>query len=833
MKEIFNNNNIGIMYRIINVLLLGTDQTINTACLLFGLLKDKKLGSDNIANVIYRNLSFINQIKLKKAAKYIATELERLKTLTSEDVDIKKKLATMINMPDNVKAYVIEKLSESKSSGDNNYKAQMAINALMNYPWKSKNAKSEYEEIRKCHNKSREYMKNVAYQLDNSVYGHSKTKKLLLEMVAKWLQNPESSGQAVGLVGPPGCGKTLLAQSISKALNIPFVMIPLGGANDANDLIGHNYTYSGAQYGMIVRQMIKANNWRCVMLFDEVDKACSKNGSNEIFNVLIHITDQTNNNKFQDKFFSSSIEFDLSGVLMIFSYNDSDKIDPILMDRIFEIDVKPYSINDKVSIVKNYMFKELCQTIGFRPESITLSETNIRYIIEKYTTEAGVRELKRKLETILLKLNIDRIYIKGPFKKLLSRKINIYKHLQKKNNSSDKLNSIDKINKIDKIDKSNLKKYETSFSILHDNDSSFNDSLMDNDDNVMKLNNLLRDDSQTWKKKSSQDIINLNDTSNINDDIAYDDDILADDTLVALVDNKNDSDSYEYSDNECQNLQKYIDHNNNSLKDEINDAIMNDVFNMNIEYGVYISKKLIHRYLNLPPLHITEVHKKNLIGVINGLYATTIGLGGILPIQILPNYFGDNTNEDDIKLKLTGSQGKVMKESVHCALSAALRILSEDHKKNILKKFPNGFHIHAPDGATPKDGPSAGCAFATAFVSIIIGKKINREIAMTGEIELTGRVTKIGGLIYKLTGAKKAGIKKIFICDENKDDFNKIKKTNHELFESNFEIVIVNHLIEIVSDKSVLIDVEPSDFDPDLYNEFINTKDNSNIQSLQ
>ena len=81
----------------------------------------------------------------------------------------------------------------------------------------------------------------------------------------------------------------------------------------------------------------------------------------------------------------------------------------------------------------------------------------------------------------------------------------------------------------------------------------------------------------------------------------------------------------------------------------------------------------------------------------------------------------------------------------------------------IIKNHQYGFHIHAPEGAIPKDGPSAGCAFAIAFVSRILNKKIRNDIAITGEIELTGKVTKIGGLQYKLPGAKRAGIKLVLV----------------------------------------------------------------------
>ena len=100
--------------------------------------------------------------------------------------------------------------------------------------------------------------------------------------------------------------------------------------------------------------------------------------------------------------------------------------------------------------------------------------------------------------------------------------------------------------------------------------------------------------------------------------------------------------------------------------------------------------------------------------------------------------------------------------------------------KEYIEKMESGFHIHAPNGATPKDGPSAGCAFTTAFISRILDKPIDNKVAMTGEIDLLGNVTKIGGLEYKINGAKKAGITKILISKENEEDYKKIKKEEYE-----------------------------------------------------
>jgi len=147
-----------------------------------------------------------------------------------------------------------------------------------------------------------------------------------------------------------------------------------------------------------------------------------------------------------------------------------------------------------------------------------------------------------------------------------------------------------------------------------------------------------------------------------------------------------------------------------------------------------------------------------------------------------------------------------MKESVHCSLTAAIDYIRRNIKKYkikdldkyLLENFKFGFHVHAPSTSTPKDGPSAGCAFTSAFISRILKKKIRNDIAMTGEIELTGRITKIGGLNFKLIGAKKAGVKLVFVPKENEKDLEEIKEKYPKLFDENFDTKYYEFVDEII-----------------------------------
>ena len=170
-----------------------------------------------------------------------------------------------------------------------------------------------------------------------------------------------------------------------------------------------------------------------------------------------------------------------------------------------------------------------------------------------------------------------------------------------------------------------------------------------------------------------------------------------------------------------------------------------------------------------------KIHDKPQVGVMNGLWANSLGQGGIIPIQAV--YFPTSTFLD---LRLTGMQGDVMKESMNVAKSLAWSLLTDSERTACLDKFEKtkeqGIHIHCPDGATPKDGPSAGAAITSVIYSLLSGKLIPNDIAMTGEINLKGEITEIGGLEQKILGGIKAGVKIFFYPSLNSREFDKFMK---------------------------------------------------------
>jgi len=211
---------------------------------------------------------------------------------------------------------------------------------------------------------------------------------------------------------------------------------------------------------------------------------------------------------------------------------------------------------------------------------------------------------------------------------------------------------------------------------------------------------------------------------------------------------------------------------------EINLQILREEDNETV-YPIQITEELLkNKYLkNHRQVKYKVIHKNNEIGIINGLWANSLGQGGIIPIQT--SFFPTSTF---LELKLTGMQGDVMKESMNVAKSLAYKLTTAKRQKELIKIFKDtnlqGLHIHCPEGAVPKDGPSAGTAITTSIYSLFNNKKIKNNIAITGEINLQGFVTAIGGLELKILGGIKAGITEFIFPSENEDDFQEFMK-NH------------------------------------------------------
>ena len=255
------------------------------------------------------------------------------------------------------------------------------------------------------------YMKEVSDTLDLAVHGHKKAKRQVERIIGQWI-NGEKTGYCFGFEGPPGVGKTSLAKKgIANCLkdnegsSRPFSFIAIGGSSNGSTLDGHNYTYVGSTWGRIVDILMETKCMNPIIFIDELDKVSRTEHGKEIIGILTHLIDQTQNDSFQDKYFNG-IDLDLSKALFIFSYNDPALIDRILLDRIHRIKFDHLSLEDKLIITKKYLFEEIYSKMGLEGV-IEINDEVIKYIIDQYTCEPGVRKLKEILFEIIGEINLS------------------------------------------------------------------------------------------------------------------------------------------------------------------------------------------------------------------------------------------------------------------------------------------------------------------------------------------------------------------------------------------------------------------------------------------
>ena len=534
--------------------------------------KVKKQLDDSQKEYILREK--IKQIKNELGEESIKdSEYEKLKERI-ENLDCNDKIKERLNTE--LKRYESSSLMSPETNLIRNY-----IECLLSLPWNNKTKDNDDLELSKK-------------ILDESHYGLENVKTRIIEYLAVKKMSNNLKAPIICLVGPPGVGKTTLASSIAKAINRNFVKMSLGGINDESEIKGHRRAYLGAAPGRIIECMKKAKSTNPLFLLDEIDKM-TKDIKSDPASILLDVLDVEQNKYFSDNYIEE--EYDLSNVMFVATANYIDKIPEALKDRLEIINLSGYTEYEKLDIAKKHLLPKIEEEHGLEINSIHFTDSVILNIIRNYTKEAGVRELKRQLSTIIRKI-VTKIVI----------------------------------NKIELKD--------------------------------IKIRN--------------------------------------------------------------KDLEEYLGHKKYQFNEDI---------------------------------------ENNEPGIVNGLAYTSYG-GDTLPIEV--NYYKGKGS-----LYLTGSLGDVMKESAHIALSYIKANYDKfDINYNLL--IDNDIHIHVPEGAIPKDGPSAGIALTTALISAFKNKKVDNLLALTGEITLRGKVLPIGGLKEKSLGAYRSGIKTIIIPKENEKDLDEI-----------------------------------------------------------
>ena len=348
----------------------------------------------------YHNLSLGKKQTLLKMTKDIY-ELNgshvplRFKVIESH-MDIKTKGIAMEN---------IDKLGDMDVSTGEYSKMDHWVNGLLKIPFGKHHGLSVGPD--NSREEKQTYLKDAFRTLNHAIYGHLEAKTHILQVLGKWIQNPESGGNVLAIQGPMGNGKTtLVKEGIAKVLDRPFAFIALGGASDSAFFDGHCYTYEGSHWGRIVQVLQDSKCMNPVFYFDELDKVSDTQKGEEIIHMLTHLTDASQNSLFQDNYFPG-INLDLSKALFIFSYNDENRVNKILKDRMYVINTKGFKDDDKRKIFHEYLYPTILKTYLLDLSDIVFTDDILRYIISTYTEqEEGVRNLRRCIETIVSKVNI-------------------------------------------------------------------------------------------------------------------------------------------------------------------------------------------------------------------------------------------------------------------------------------------------------------------------------------------------------------------------------------------------------------------------------------------
>jgi ATP-dependent Lon protease len=317
----------------------------------------------------------------------------------------KKILKSKMSFENKVIAYkrleVMDRYEDSDSTEYSKYKNWM--DTLLSVPF------GTYKENPCLETESEEsiksYIKNVRTVLDKRLSFLEKPKDQIINIVTQMVRNPGFSMNAIGLHGVKGLGKSSIVKSIAEALGRPYRVISLGGESDSSQLTGHGFTYVGSTPGRLIDILIESKCMNPVVLIDELDKVSQTHHGKEIIGTLIHLTDTTTNNKYNYDRYFSGVEFDLSKVLFVFTYNDPSKVDKILADRLFQIKLDNYSVKEKLEITNKHLIPTILEQYNLSSEQISFTDEAVKYIVNESRNDDGMREIKRKFEVIVSRIN--------------------------------------------------------------------------------------------------------------------------------------------------------------------------------------------------------------------------------------------------------------------------------------------------------------------------------------------------------------------------------------------------------------------------------------------
>ena len=316
----------------------------------------------------------IIQENLEKVFNITNTKTPRLFKILNSTLDTyHKKIA--LN-----KLHILETMQKSDSEY---FKISQWLDTFLEIPFNTYKTPSYLDtQITTNTTNTAKYLNESRKHLDTVIYGQNQTKQHIIEILARMIRNPKTLGSVFAIYGEAGTGKTtLIKEGLSHIFGLPFIFISLGGAQDRATLAGSNYVYEGSSCGKIIQSLKQSQCMNPIFYFDELDKTSGTEKGNEIINLLIHLTDYTQNSHFMDDYMDG-IAIDLSRATFIFSFNDKNKVSPVLLDRMEIIKFNSYSNKEKMVIARDFLLPNVVKNV-FNDDSIRvdISDANMLKIV--------------------------------------------------------------------------------------------------------------------------------------------------------------------------------------------------------------------------------------------------------------------------------------------------------------------------------------------------------------------------------------------------------------------------------------------------------------------